>query len=153
MDKLEWQVLEYTHYEKPPNWYWWVAGGGLLAVILAMIFSSLLFAILLLLATLSLLLYGARHPELITVALHRHGVQRHKQLYPYQHLKSFWIHETPERPRKIILTSEKIFLPHIVLPLHDEVESAVAQEFLLQYLPEEHQEEALIDLVSDYLGF
>lgn len=153
MDRLEWEEFEYQHYEKTQTWYWWAGGIGLLAVILAMIFSSVLFAVLLLLATLTVLLYGARHPNLITFTLHRHGVQVAKRLYPYKHLKSFWVLDVPERPRKIMFTSEKIFLPHVVLPLHDELETEEVRSFLSQYLPEVHAEESVADILSDYFGF
>ena len=153
MDKLEWEEFEYQYYEKDHAWYWWVSGIGLLAVVLAMIFSNILFAILLLLATVTVLLYGARQPDSINFALHRHGVQVAKRLYPYRHLKSFWVLDVLERPRKLLLTSEKIFLPHIVLPLHDEVSTEAVRELLSQHLPEVHTEESMADILSDYFGF
>ena len=153
MDKIEWEEFEYQYYQKDQSWYWWVGGVGLAAVVLSMIFGSILFAILLLLSAVVIMLYGARHPELIPFVLHPHGVQVYKKLYPYQHLKSFWVLDIPERPRKIIITSEKVFLPHLVLPLHRDIETEQVREFLGRYLPEEHTEESLADILSDYFGF
>ncbi|MEA1929500.1 MAG: hypothetical protein U9M92_01240 [Patescibacteria group bacterium] len=150
---MEWEEFEYQYYEKSQSWYWWVGGIGLVAVVLALLFSNILFAILLALSAVVIIMYAARHPDKIFFALHSHGVQMGKRLYPYENLKTFWVLDVPGRPRKIIITSKKIFLPHIVFPLHDEMDSEEVRDFLAQYLPEGRVEESAADKLSDYFGF
>ncbi len=150
--KIEWEAPEYNHFEKESNWYWAV---GLLAfamILLAMVLKNFLFAIIILIGAFTVMLYAARAPELINFALTPKGLRIKDRLYPYDSLHAFWISDEHNK-RKIIIDSDRLFLPHIIVLLPDVVSDDEARDYLLQYLPEKRLDESLIDLLSDYLGF
>ena len=147
---IEWETLEYEHREKPSNWYWLVGFIALLLVVGAIILKNFLLAILVLLGAFTLVLYARRRPKIIKVAVSRRGIQIHNNLFPYHTLRSFWLHdEEPER--KIIIQSEKLFMPHIHLPLATDLDHQALRAFLLDFLPEEPHRPTIIDLLAEYL--
>lgn len=148
--QFEWETLEYEHYEKSPRWFWAVGLGGAALILLAILTKNFLFAILLLLATFALLLHGHRPPDKITIAMSRHGVQIRHRLYPFKTLRSFWVHDQLPA-KKITLRSEKPFMPHLHLPLADDLNHEEIRLFLLEHLPEERHEPTLIDAFVEYL--
>ncbi|MEK7209045.1 MAG: hypothetical protein AAB677_02190 [Patescibacteria group bacterium] len=148
--QFTWETLEYEHYEKSPNWFWAIGLGGAMLILVAILMKNFLLAILLLLATFALILHGGKRPDKITVAIGRQGVQVRHLLYPFKTLRSFWVHD--HLPiKKITLRSDKAFMPHLHLPLGDEVDHEEVRLFLLEHLPEEHHEPTLIDALVEYL--
>jgi len=147
---IEWETLEYEHYEKSSRWFWAVGIGGAVLILLAILTKNFLFAILLLLATFALLLHGHRPPDKITITMSRHGVRVRHLLYPFKNLRSFWVHDQLSA-KKITLRSEKAFMPHLHLPLPDDLDHEEIRLFLLEHLPEEHHEPTLIDALVEYL--
>lgn len=153
IEVIEWEAPEYTFYPKTQNWYWGVALVAGLLVLIALFTVNFLLAIIVVIAAFAVMMYGARPPELIKFALTRKGVRFHTRLYPYDYLKSFWIIEEHNR-RKIILESDRLVLPHIVVPLAAGVNAETVREYLKnRNLPETRQEESLADILSDYFGF
>ncbi|MEK7650842.1 MAG: hypothetical protein AAB364_03195 [Patescibacteria group bacterium] len=153
IEVIEWSAPEYTYYPKTQNWYWGVATVAGVLVLVALFTVNLLLAIMIVIAAFAVMMYGARPPEVIKFALTRRGVRFHTRLYPYDQLKSFWIIEDHNR-RKIILESDRLVLPHIVVPLVESVNAETVREYLRnRNLPEVRQEESLADILSDYFGF
>ncbi|MBI4136375.1 MAG: hypothetical protein HY481_02415 [Candidatus Vogelbacteria bacterium] len=147
--QFEWETLEYEHYEKSPQWFWTVGLGGFVLILIAILTKNLLLAILILLAGFALILYGVKSPDKITVTVSRHGVQVRQRLYPFKTLRSFWVHDHPAK--KITLRSEKAFMPHLHLPLPEDLDHEALRVFLIEYLPEERHEPTLIDALVEYL--
>lgn len=152
LEVIEWEAPEYEFHSKTPNWYWGVFIIAAALALLALFTKNFLVVILILVAAFAVMMYGARRPQTIKFAITHRGVRFHKQLYPYDYLKSFWILEEPNR-RKIILESDRIILPHIVLPLADHINAEAARARLRQFLAEKRQDESLADILSDYFGF
>lgn len=150
---IEWSGLEYQHRPKTQEWYWLVGGIGFFCILLAAWWQNFLALVFAAIATFTVMLLGARPPQPITYTLLHRGVRIGQQLYPYDTLKSFWIIEEPAERRKIIVESQRFFMPHIILPLPAELEAETVKRFLLQYLPEEKHDESIADLVGDALGF
>lgn len=148
--QFEWEILEYEHYEKSPNWFWAVGIGGFVLIVIAILTKNFLLAILILLAGFTLILHGVKPPEKITITVSRHGVKIRHLLYPFKTLRSFWIHDHLPT-KKITLRSEKAFMPHLHLPLPDDFDYETIRVFLLERLPEEHHEPTLIDALVEYL--
>jgi hypothetical protein len=148
---LEWQAFEYDYKEKTNDWFWVVGVGGFIAIILAIIFKNFLFAIVLLLGTFVTMMYGARKPELITFAIGAKGVTIKNDLYPYKNLIGYGL-KVGEGPDKLMLHIDRLFLPHLILPIED-IDAELIRERLGKFLPEEEFEESPIDLFIEYLGF
>ena len=148
---IEWETFEYEHHERSNNWYWLVGFIALALVITAIVTKNFLLAILILLGTSTLMLYAKRRPKIIKVAVSRRGIQIHNNLFPYHTLRSFWLHDEEDEPRKIIIQSEKLFMPHLHLPLTDDLDHEALRAFLLDFLPEEPHRPTIIDLLAEYL--
>ncbi len=149
--RIEWDAHEYEHKERSSDWFWAV---GIIAVALAIatiIFGDVIFGILILISTCSLALFINRPPETIHVVVNEHGIARGSTLYPYSTLKSFFVDELHPH-KKIILHSQKLLMPLIVIPLGDTDPERI-HNLLLRVLPEEPLRLPLIETLLEYLGF
>ena len=99
-----------------------------------------------------ILLYGAKKPRLVSFSITPRGIAIGKRLYPYNDLKSFWLHYDPPRKRELSLRSKKTLMPSIVLPL-GQTDPNEVRTILTKFLKEEEQEESMIDTISDHLKF
>jgi hypothetical protein len=119
---ITWEAHEYVHAEKNRDWYW------------------------------ALALFASRKPDLVTFTLSQRGVRVDDDLYPFQSLESFGIDETPNKTPKLILKSNKIFSPGLVIPLEG-IHPDEVHDFLLDFLPEGDHAESLSHHLMEYLGF
>ena len=149
---LEWQAPEYDHFVRDARWFWQVGLGAVVLILLAILVKNFLLAVIILLAGFTVMLYGARPPALLHFSLTPKGLRVNRQLYPFRRLHSFWVSDEFGK-RKIIMESERWFLPHLIIPLPEDVSDDEARQFLLKHLPEEHHEESAADYLADYLGF
>lgn len=149
---IEWQAPEYTYYPKHQNWYLGLFAVAAVLVLLALFTKNFLLVILILLAAFVAMMYSTRQPEVTRFAVTHRGVRFGDRLYPYDTLKSFWVLETSNK-RKLIVVAERLILPHVVLPLAPEINAEDLRQYLLQYLEESREEESLADVLSDYFGF
>jgi len=149
---LSWQAPEYHHYDKSTDWYWWV---GLVAIMLlgfAVWQGSFLFGVLVLVGWFTIILYAVRKPQIITFSINEKGVVIEKTFYPWHTLKSFWIFYNPPLLKELSLESQKTLMPYIKIPLGDTNPDQV-KEALDKYLPEEEQQESIIDNLSHIARF
>ena len=148
---IEWQAWEHNEGEpRTLRWFAWIGGGALALIIIALLAQNFLLAIILLVGTAAVLAHHARAPELIDFALSPKGVRIGNRLYPYRELKAFSLSE-PEERSELRLHSDKILLPHITIPLEDQVDPSVVRGYLLAYLPEERHDENLIENLIRFL--
>lgn len=155
--RISWVAPEYEHREHGADWYWAL---GIISVSLAVAFvivHNALLSIIIILGMGSLLFYAKHPPKIIECELSKKGVRRGTTLYPWESLESFWVLDGHEDGKeihdpKILITSKKPFMPHIVVPLNElylqEVHQAMAH-----MLPEEHQAEPLPDRLMRKIGF
>ncbi|MHB1118037.1 MAG: hypothetical protein ACYCZ7_00700 [Minisyncoccota bacterium] len=155
--KISWNAPSYDQQEHSADWYW---ATGIIAVSLAIAFfiaHNALLSLIIIIGVGTLLAYAKQPPEMIEYELSRRGVRAGKTLYPWESLESFWILEERQTEKeyaspKILLTSQKPFMPQIVIPLGtapiEEVRDALAN-----MLPEEPRIESLPDRIIRKLGF
>lgn len=148
---IEWETLEYEPRERSSNWYWLIGFVALALMISAIVMKNFLLAILVLLGTFTLMLYAKRHPRIIQISVDRRGIRIRNSLFPYHTLRSFWLHDEENEPRKIIIRSEKLLMPHIHLPLADDLDHEALRAFLLDFLPEEPHQPTIVDVLAEYL--
>lgn len=149
--RIEWDAHEYEHKERSADWYWAVGIVAVSGAIASVIFGNIIFAILLLLSIFSLTLFVNRPPAITHVTINEVGIQRGAVLYPYSTLRSFWIDDVSEH-KKIILRSEKLLMPLIVVPLGDMSPERIRNS-LLRELPEEYLTLPLLERALEYFGF
>ena len=150
--KMEWDAHEYEHKERSPDWFWAVGIISVSATIAAVIFGNIILGILVLIGAFTLSLFASRPPHSLHVVVDEKGVTRGRVRYPYPTLQSFWI-DTEHPHKKIILRSEKLFMPLGVVPLGDEVNVEQLHENLSLFLPEEFHSLPFIERILEYLGF
>lgn len=156
-DIISWSAPQYEHREHPTDWYWAI---GIVTVSLAVAFiivGNTLLSLVLLLGMGTLLLYQKHPPHIIDCAISKKGIHQGKTLHPWESIASFWVLEglndvKYHRDPKILITSKKPLMPHIVIPLTDEVIDDV-HEILVSRLHEEHQIEPLPERLMRKIGF
>jgi len=148
---LQWQAFEYDYKEKTNDWFWVVGVAGFIAIVLSILFKNFLFAIVLLLGTFVVMMYGARKPEMVTFSIGAKGVTIKNDLYPYKNLLGYGL-KVGEGPDKLMLHVNRLFLPHLILPIED-IDPELIRERLDKFITEEEFEESAIDLFVEYLGF
>lgn len=149
--EISWEAPEFIPHEKGPDWYWAVGVIAITLAVAAIMFGNILFALVILAGSLTLTLQASRDPDMISFTLDEDGVQAGDTLYPYSSLKSFWVENNPHE-QKILLQSEKVWMPYIVVPIA-EIDPEEVRNFLIEYLPEEEHQEPLSQKVMEYLGF
>jgi len=150
--QIEWDAHEYEHKERSSDWFWAVGIVSVSIAIAATIFGNIIFGILVLIAAFTLALYAKRPPSTLHVAIDEKGIIRGKVRYPYQTLQSFWI-DTEHPHKKIILRSEKLLMPLIVVPLGENIDEDKLHEKLSIFLNEEFHSLPLVERLLEFLGF
>jgi hypothetical protein len=151
MDKLSWSTQEYHHTDKTSDWYWIVGVVAVSVAAVAVILNNIIFAILIIVSAFTLSLFASKKPAIVKVEIDNLGVTFGPLKYPYKNLDSFWV-ETNDHFSRILLKSQKVFVPFIIIRIED-LEPEVVREKLLQHLPEEEHREPLLEKLLIYFGF
>jgi hypothetical protein len=149
---MEWEAFEHIHNEKGSDWFWAVGVVIVGIAVTAIILGNLLFAMLILISGSALLVSAVKKPRLIRFAITDRGILIGNKMYPYTTLESFWV-EDEIMPPKLILKSQKVFMPYLLLPLSDEVDTDLARDLLLEVLEEIEHHQTALEHFMDYLGF
>jgi len=151
MKEFSWHTHEYIHREKTQDWFWVLGIVAAAAAVTSVIFGNILFAILIVIGAFVLALFAARKPNVVEVEVNDKGILVEKTLYPYKSLKSFWIDEEHHDGARLILVSEKLIMPYIIVPVaHDEID--MLRTFLETKLKSEPFEESPFQVILDRLG-
>ena len=150
--KVEWDAHEYEHKERSSDWFWAVGIVSVSVAIASVILGNIIFAILVLVSVFALSIFTNRPPSTLHVIVDDKGIIRGKVRYPYQTLQSFWI-DMDHPHKKIILRSEKLLMPLIIVPLNDEIDEGQLREKLSKVLSEEFHNLPFVERILEYLGF
>src|SRR3989338_4249079 len=148
---IEWETLEHSYYKKASNWYWIVGICGGTLTVLCFIFSNPTFGLVLLIGTVSVMLHGAKIPNVIKINIMGDGVRVGTQFFPYANLTAFSIDEKIDPP-VLVLDSKAFLVPDIRLLLED-VNPDDVRDYLLDHLNEVYHEPSLTEGLVHYLGF
>lgn len=146
---ITWQAPEYTHYFKTSDWYWSVGILTLALFAVGLIMRNFLFSLLVVIAGFTVAMYGAKKPRTVTFSIDLEGLRIGDTLHPFETLKSFWIFYDPPLTKELSVESQKMMMPHIKIPLA-EANPAKIRAYLVQYMPEKHQEESLVEHLIRY---
>lgn len=150
--RFEWDAHEYEHKMRSQDWFWAVGIVSVSIAVASAIFGNIIFGIFIITAVFSLALFINRSPETVHVVVDERGITRDRIHYPYTSLKTFWIDVEHSHP-KILLASEKIFMPLIIVPLSEESNVEALHEALSGVLSEEHHTLPFVEKLLEYLGF
>ena len=126
---------------------------ALVASGMAMLFTNQdsLMAAFLLLASLVLVLYSNKKPEITEIVISQNGVAVGNKIYYYKDLKSFWIHYNPGEAKELSLELRKWYFPYLRILIENE-NPLTLRSFLIKFLPEKEHENSLVDIISRKLG-
>jgi hypothetical protein len=148
---LEWTAPEYEPIDRSPDWFW-AAGVIIFAIlIICIVLKNFLLALIILIGTSTLFVFARRDPEMITFRLLDNGIQAKNEIFLYKHIESFWVSED-RYPHKLFIKTDRLFFPHIVIPL-DDADPVTVRTRIKKNVKEVPHEESMIELLSEYLGF
>jgi hypothetical protein len=148
---IGWSAPEHYHYEKSSDWYWAVGIITATAAVLAFIFGQIIFGIFIIVAAVTLCLHAATNPRLVRYEINDRGIVVNNVLYPFLSLESFWIDTLHPEP-KILIKSQKMFMPIISVPI-EEVDPEDVRTILLHYIAETEHIEPFTQKLLEVLGF
>jgi len=150
--KIAWQAHEYEHVEKSGDWYWIIGVVAIALALISLILENILFAVLIVVGAAVLMVHRAKHPRLLNFEINNRGVVTEKTLYPYKTLDSFCISDDEPGRERLVVKSQKLFTPFIVIPV-GETSSEMVRNYLLNFLEEEEHEESFAVQIMEWLGF
>lgn len=145
-------MLEYEPRHRTTDWYWAVGIIAISAAAGAVLIGNLLFALLIVVGTLSLVAHTHQAPKELRIEITKRGIAVNSDLYLFDALESFWIHEYEHAPR-LVIRSKRLVMPYITLPLPTDLVLSEIREVLAAYLKEEIYHEPISQKIMEYLGF
>lgn len=147
-----WDAYAHYHFERSSDWFW-ILGIITVAVGLASILlGNVLFGIVVFLCGGIVGIHANREPGLVEYSVTQRGIRIDEKLYPYTTLESYCIDEEHPFGPHLLVKSEKIFMPLLVLPIPDDAIDEV-EEVIGQRIPEAHLEEPLGHKLLEFFGF
>lgn len=148
---IAWEDFEFRHRPKDARWFQYVIGAAVILLIIAVFLRNILFAFFIILGSAALIFASQQKPKRIMYGITRKGVVVDKTLFPFQTIESFWIREEEEED-VLVLKSEKMLMPYILIPL-GETDPDEVRHLLLERLDEEPHEKNLAEVFAEYIGF
>lgn len=131
---ISWQAPEFRHYQKDPAWYTTLIAITILIVGYFFIQKDYFGAITIAIIGAMLVYFSRQIPETVDIELDHKHVKFGNMLFPYKHLKSFWIVYS-DNHKTLNLESTTYINNLIILELQDQDPDEI-RNFLLNYLPE-----------------
>ncbi len=152
LQSVTWEAPEHYHTEKKGDWYWALGILTVTAAFAAIFLGNPLLGILIIVGGAVMAMLASREPAVIPFAVTTRGVRVNNRLYPYGTLESYCIDTESAVDPLLIIKSEHMFMPLIVIPLPeeyiDEVESLIEPR-----LQQEHLEEPFATKLLEFFGF
>lgn len=148
---IQWETPEHIDYVRSTDWYWSVGIITVTIAALAFIFDNPIFGVLIIVSAFALVIKAIRTPHTFVCTINDRGIIINDTLYPFLNLESFWVdtlHHTP----KLVLKSQKLAMPYIIIPLLN-VDPDDVRNILLNYIAEVNHPEPLSHKIFDWLGF
>ncbi len=149
---VEWQAFEYVQKNRRPDWFWALGVIAVAGSIVAFLYGNFLFGIFVILAAGAMMFFGVAKPQRIKYVISTDGLIFDGRIYPYNRLKSFWMEEV-EGEKRLLIKSDKTFLPVMVMPFEDDETGEDIYSVLSQILDEEEIRESNAHKIMDRLGF
>lgn len=147
-----WEAYEHHHDEKSGDWFWILGIATISLAVASILLGNALLGILIFVGGAVVAMLATRDPKIISYAVTQRGLRIDDKLYPYTNLECFFIDEEGPYGPQLLVKSEKVFMPLLILPLpedaQDEIEGIIAER-----LPEQHLEEPLAHKLLEFLKF
>ena len=147
---LSWQAQKFENFERHP---WWGISLFIILIILliySLLTDNFLLSIILILSGIIIYLFEKKDPETYHFALCETGIIAHDRFYEFLDIENFWIFYEPPHTRIISLHMKGYLRPYLHIPLH-QIDPVIVHEKLVEFIPEERQEQNLVDVLERLL--
>ncbi len=148
--KLEWQAEEFFYQEKSFFWYLSLIFGGAVIAAIPWIISGrkdLISPAIIFIASLSLIFYSARKPEIKTYSLTSSSVHVNKQNFSMLNFAYYWVEEFEDQTQITLVGAKRTSMP-ITFYLKDKKLIAQILEILQKCLPQTNPSRNPIDTIA-----
>jgi hypothetical protein len=153
-EKLSWETLDHIKENKSSDWFWIIGIIAIAGSFLAIFFNNILLGLIILLSAFASFMFVNTPGRLEDYELNKKGVRIGKVLYPHNTLKSYCVVDEDGFDRdRILIKSEKLFMPILIIPLGNEVTVDEVDDFLEQYIEQEEMREPPTYHIMSWLGF
>ncbi len=149
---ISWQIEEYNHRAKSPDWFWALGVIALAGASIAVISHDTLFAVFIVLGAIILGYYAAREPKVIEIAINEEGIKVKNYLYPYKKIKGFAIDEHP-MGNQLLIETDRFITPLISIPLPVSIETDELISLLEPKIPLLELKEHASHRIMEHIGF
>ncbi len=149
---VAWEAFEHHHVEKKSDWYWVVGILVIASAVGAILLGNILLGIAIFIGGAVLLIVASRKPKIISYAVTQRGLRIDQQLFPYSTLEAFHVDEENPLGPQLLVMSEKMFMPLLVIPLPEEYTDEI-EDIIAAKLPTRHLEEPFGHKLLEFFGF
>jgi len=148
-----WRAAEFERRERTLIWYVSIVTVAALLIIFALFQNNFFFAFFIFLATGVLVFFSSRKPRTIEFRIDDTGITAGLVHYAFDALEHFQVRERPGQLHEIIIKRKTTLNPLLKIAV-DEKTAEAAKRKLLEKLPEmSEDQESLLDIFTDWLGF
>lgn len=147
-----WEAYEHHHAPKKADWFWILGIIAVTGATVSILLGNTLLGVLVLIAGTVVALIANREPKIISYAVTQRGLRIDDRLYPFTTLESFCIDEETNLGPQLLVKSEKMFMPLLILPLPEDALKDI-EDIISQRLPEIHIEEPLAHKLLEFFKF
>lgn len=147
-----WEAYEHQHDEKKSDWYWILGILTLASFVASILLGNTLLGILILIGGAVAAILAARPPKIVSYAVTQRGLRIEDTLYPYTTLEAFCIDGDCPKGPQLLVRSEKMFMPLLILPLPEDTIDDI-EEIIAQRIPEAHIEEPFAHKILELIKF
>ncbi len=148
-----WEAFEYKDRALKTDWFWALGIIALAGSIASFIYGNFLFGVFIILASIAVVFFGTVKPKLVRYEITEGGIIYENNFYPFETLHAFWMNELDETDKKVLIKSERMFVPILTLPYDTDEQAENIYEILADIVPEEPLQEPWGHLIMERLGF
>lgn len=150
--RISWQIEEYSHREKTPDWYWALGIIAIAGAIIAAMHHDVLFGIIIVLGAIIMGYYAAREPEIIEISISEDAIKVKDYTFFFDKLKGFAIEEH-FMGNKLLIETNRAIVPLISLPLPDTLDTEGLHQLLKTKIKEKDLREPTAHRIIENIGF
>lgn len=145
----EWEVPEYTTFERSKAWYIVMALIAVALIIISVYTGNFLFALIIILATFIIFLRVYYTPRDLTFQITEDGIIIGNQFFGYESLQNFYIIYYPPTIKKLFFKRKGLNMNDLSIPLKN-MNPILVRKSLLTYLNEDLQQEqqSMADIIE-----
>src|SRR3989338_2243726 len=116
---FEWRAPEYLHHEKSLLWFVIAGIVALVLIIYGLMTDGWTFSVAIAVFAGTYYLFHRTPPPIVDIKISKMGVKIGHHIFPYSHIKGFWIVYTPPFVAKLYLKMTSKFHPDISVALEE----------------------------------